>query len=841
MAISVFPRKLKTDLAIGLIIGVAALLLVRERRAEPVARERQEEARSPVGSLERLDLRLFGWLRAREAPPPAPIGTAVVRLDEDSLARAEPELGRWPWPCSVERGLVDELHALGAKVVLLERACEERQREREGEEAEEPAVPFSGATVVGVERANRFEEASPPPGRWAVLAGRFQERRSALEAAARFIAERGAWPYLVSRGRGRGEAGPAESGHAELEVWLGGMSSRQEALSEASAISLGAKQFEVRELAAEERLERVTRALLFREFAALDYTVAPGPRPEAMLPSSASSAIRLPQASLFAARATFGISERIGGADGRLGRMALLAKYEGRLYPSALLAALMAASGDTHVKLEEGRLVTASFSAPLDRGGLFLPSRERRSALLGDLSNETLRPLIPVGALLRSGQRRQAGRVGDPALAELVAGRIVVVEAEPAGSGESDADLLASSLESLERGEGVLGVSIERESALAFLAAMVGALLSAVATWTASPRRTLLLQLLLAAASALALCYLAKLLFVRGYWLPVAIPYAAFLLSLIVATAIGFADEWRINNRLREALGRSASASLIQRILYRPREMALDGERRELTIYSVGLAGFSRISRGLEPRSLVELVRGYNTVLGKLIAEHRGLLDRCSGDTSLALWGAPLANADHALDACRAALEVRDALAKRRAGWSERYGIEPLGSCAALESGLVVVGDMGAMGGVGRASYTAVGDAVGFTSRLERVARIFGAAIVLGEGTFGHVRREMVVRELERLRRRGEERYSRVFELIGARQSVDGETLAQVARFEVARSAYLARDFADGLERFEALAREKPDDRAVAVYVERCRAALSKPPPDGWDGVSDAV
>ena len=62
---------------------------------------------------------------ARPAAPAADI--SLVLIDNDSLRRMEPLVGRWPWPRLVHATMIDYLSAGGAKVIEIGRAsCRER-------------------------------------------------------------------------------------------------------------------------------------------------------------------------------------------------------------------------------------------------------------------------------------------------------------------------------------------------------------------------------------------------------------------------------------------------------------------------------------------------------------------------------------------------------------------------------------------------------------------------------------------------------------------------------------------------------------------------------------------
>ncbi len=103
----------------------------------------------------------------------------------------------------------------------------------------------------------------------------------------------------------------------------------------------------------------------------------------------------------------------------------------------------------------------------------------------------------------------------------------------------------------------------------------------------------------------------------------------------------------------------------------------------------------------------------------------RGQVDKYIGDAVMAFWGAPLRTDRHAHLACEAALKMREALlrAPGRAG-RRRYG-HRIQFRAGINSGEVVVGDMGSDL---KSNYTVMGDAVNLASRLEGANKAYGTS-----------------------------------------------------------------------------------------------------------------
>jgi len=160
--------------------------------------------------------------------------------------------------------------------------------------------------------------------------------------------------------------------------------------------------------------------------------------------------------------------------------------------------------------------------------------------------------------------------------------------------------------------------------------------------------------------------------------------------------------------------------SLVKRLL-RMGGTGLAPVERELTVLFTDVVGFSQVAQRLRPPRLAAFLNRHFQILASEIEAESGTVDKYIGDSVMAFWGAPVANEEHALHACRAALAMGDKLkvenARRR-----RKGLNPVRIRIGIHSGRAVAGNIGAPG---RINYTLIGDTVNLAQRLEQLARKF--------------------------------------------------------------------------------------------------------------------
>lgn len=142
------------------------------------------------------------------------------------------------------------------------------------------------------------------------------------------------------------------------------------------------------------------------------------------------------------------------------------------------------------------------------------------------------------------------------------------------------------------------------------------------------------------------------------------------------------------------------------------------GQARDVSILMSDLSGFSQTSEVLEPARVVELLNVYLSVMTDVVERHGGAIDEFIGDAILVLFGAPVAQADHAARAVACAVEMQNEMAEVNRRLAER-GLPAMEMTAAVNTGEVIVG---VIGSEKRAKYGVVGSPVNLTSRLQTLA-----------------------------------------------------------------------------------------------------------------------
>jgi adenylate cyclase len=259
-------------------------------------------------------------------------------------------------------------------------------------------------------------------------------------------------------------------------------------------------------------------------------------------------------------------------------------------------------------------------------------------------------------------------------------------------------------------------------------------LLMAAAPAAATLRIKALPALLVAIALGLVYLVAAQLCFDAGIVLPVLYPLLALTVSALGALAVNYVLNALERQRVHDTFARFVPAAVVSEVLARTDDdLRLGGMRRESTVLFSDLRGFTSFAESLPPDAVIAVLNRYLGEMSDAIMDHGGTLVAYMGDGIMAVFGAPIPQADHAdraLAAAREMLEVRLPSFNR---WMAEEGMgESFGMGVGLNSGPVMSGQVGSKR---RIEYTAIGDTTNTAARLEGMTKGSGHQLFVSDST----------------------------------------------------------------------------------------------------------
>ena len=238
----------------------------------------------------------------------------------------------------------------------------------------------------------------------------------------------------------------------------------------------------------------------------------------------------------------------------------------------------------------------------------------------------------------------------------------------------------------------------------------------------AALRRSAILGVLAAAGLIVGFIVVAQLAFDGGRIVDIASPVLAVGVTGLAGLVINYWFVVRDRSRLRTDFARFLPAPVVDDVIAEAGENGrLGGRRLYATVMFADLRGFTAAAERLPPETVIDVLNRYLTEMGDAVLDHGGTLVAYQGDGLMAVFGAPIEQADHADRALDAAREMRDVRLARFNAWATGNGIvDDFRMGIGLASGPVMSGNVGSER---RLEYAAVGDTTNTAARLEALTK----------------------------------------------------------------------------------------------------------------------
>lgn len=320
------------------------------------------------------------------------------------------------------------------------------------------------------------------------------------------------------------------------------------------------------------------------------------------------------------------------------------------------------------------------------------------------------------------------------------------------------------------------------------------------------------------------------------------IPIAPFTVTLPISFILGYSyvtykegfEKRKYNSVLRNLIDPSVVSLALQDI-----EALKEGGEWKITAFFSDVAAFSEISEELSATDLAKLLNEYLSAMTDELKINYGTLDKYIGDAIVGIFGAPIKNQTHPIDACNTALAMVAKMKELNQTWTieNKYTIKAqnMKFRIGLNCGLAKVGFMGTDS---LASYTMMGDTVNLAARLEAAAKDYGIPILVSENIYNSCKDNFDFWKLDSIRVKGKDKPLLIYSLrnqIGQSSSHENEF---VQCYEDAFNLYQNMKWSEAIYLFEkAIHIKGEDDKACQLLINRCKLYYKQPPPIGWDGV----
>jgi len=233
------------------------------------------------------------------------------------------------------------------------------------------------------------------------------------------------------------------------------------------------------------------------------------------------------------------------------------------------------------------------------------------------------------------------------------------------------------------------------------------------------------------------------------------------LVSYVYAIAINYITEKARKQKVLNAFRKYVAPQIVEEISKKGEfEIELGGRNRDIAVLFVDIRGFTTMSEALEPETVVEILNEYLSLTTKAIFDNSGTLDKFVGDATMAVFNSPFDLEDYVFKAVCAAMDIVKGGEELEKVLFEKYG-RSVGFGVGVNCGPAVVGNVGCDF---RMDYTAIGDTVNTSARLEANAK--KGQVLISDEVYRRLEGRIEVKEVGELALKGKSKGFMVYEVV---------------------------------------------------------------------------
>ncbi|OGM05095.1 MAG: hypothetical protein A2008_13555 [Candidatus Wallbacteria bacterium GWC2_49_35] len=256
-----------------------------------------------------------------------------------------------------------------------------------------------------------------------------------------------------------------------------------------------------------------------------------------------------------------------------------------------------------------------------------------------------------------------------------------------------------------------------------------------------------------------------------------------------------------------------------------------DNVSRNMAVLFSDIRSFTSLSEKMTPQENFNFINSYLKRMGPVIRENSGFIDKYIGDAIMALF-------ESAERAVGSAAMMIEKLGEYN-GHRKSNGYEPISIGIGIHFGPLM---LGVIGENERINATVISEDVNIASRLEGLCKHFGAYIIVSGDAMaaGGNASGVETRPLGKIAVHGRGAALELFEVLvpsyDERSRLKSETRAA---FTDAIDKYNCANIVDAMASFAEISKRNPDDRAAALFTQKCEELIKTGVPEGFDGTQE--
>ena len=491
------------------------------------------------------------------------------------------------------------------------------------------------------------------------------------------------------------------------------------------------------------------------------------------IPDLYSSLMPFPQEYFDVIKHTGSVSMFPGFLDGNLSSYAMdevyrnheyLLAYKGRLYPSLAMEAFWMANNYPKIIAENSYFEFPDLNYRIKHKitdyQIIVPIKFYK------LWNGYSHPAISAIDIMNSYDNLQKGKkaVINP---DIFKDKIVVIGANvPAGGGLNDTK--NTPVYSAHPGADIQATVIDNILHNDFLKVLPKAfnilitILGMIAVYAVIRIHTLFKSITLAFALIAGYLLFSTVCFYFGCVVNVITPVVMYIVTMIIAYIHKFVLENRSKEKVKSAMGKYMSEDVMKRVVMNIDNLGLGGKKAVVTVLFSDIRGFTSMSETMPAEQVSQILNEYFTEMEPIITKYNGIINKFIGDAVMAIFGEPIQDKNHALNAVKCGYEMLMKVKELQKKWAEE-GKPKIDIGIGINTGEVFVGNIGS---VNRMEYTVIGDTVNLASRLESYNKVYKTKMLISSSTYEQTKSILDVIRISDVEIRGKSHKMDIYEVL---------------------------------------------------------------------------
>lgn len=255
------------------------------------------------------------------------------------------------------------------------------------------------------------------------------------------------------------------------------------------------------------------------------------------------------------------------------------------------------------------------------------------------------------------------------------------------------------------------------------------------------------------------------------------------------------------------------------------RAVAVAAKTGEMTVLVSDLKDFGQIEEKQGEENSILILNEYHKLMTDIIEKNNGAVVKHDADGIFAVFENG-EKENHAVDACRAAVQMKKAEAEYNQHHSQTPHPVEFFTRIGINTGEVTTCSVGPEG---CQTYSMLGKAVTVAAELEEENREFKTGgILISETTLKAITNKFSVRALDKVKVKGVKNPMRVFEVFDETDTTDDKMWALIEKWQQALSLFDSGDYAQAKKLFDSVHRARKTDETAKIYSARCTEELNK-------------